>query len=179
MVSLFDLLPFYVGAACLGVAWTMRLFEGTVWRWPVTIAAGLAGWILCRLLLQGIGKLLDHNCKKKLRSLTVGEITRRIGDVATPEWNLALLELRARGEDLTEPRSRLIALLGDESGPSRLFAFRALYDVFPQDVETMNGYSPYEPAEKCRDKVVKLKNTGSPTTPPTVPSPAPGAGDVR
>jgi hypothetical protein len=161
MVGLFDMLPFYIGAACLGVAWTMQPFEGTIWRWPVTIAAGLAGWILCRTLFQGIGKLLDLHCQKKLRALPLADISRRIGDVATPEWNLALLELKARGENLTEPRSRLIDLLSDESGPCRLFAFRALYDVFPQDVETMEGYSPYESSEKCRDKVNKLKNTGS------------------
>ncbi len=163
MVSLFDLLPFYIGAACLGVIWAVRPFEGTVWRWPVTIMAGLAGWWLCRLLFLGIAKLLHLKCRKKLRSLTVTEITRRIGDVATPEWNLALLELKARGENLTEVRARLIDLLGDESGSSRLFALRALHDVFPQDVEEMDGYSPYDPFEKCRDKASKLKRTGSPT----------------
>jgi hypothetical protein len=168
MVSLFDLLPFYVGAAILGIAWTMCPFEGTVLRWPVVIAAGFAGWFLTRILFQAIGKLFDLNYQKKLRSLTVTEITRQIGDLKTPQWNLALRELKVRGENLAEPRLRLIELLGDESAPCRLFSSRALYEVFPQDIEKMGGYSPYDPAEKCKEKASKLKNTGGPATTSTV-----------
>jgi hypothetical protein len=163
MVSLFDLLPFYVGAACLGVAWGMRLFDGSIWRWPATVAAGIVGWLFCRLLLQGIGKLLDFHYQKKLRSLTVDEITRQIGDPATPGWSLALLELKTRGEDLTEIRLRLIDLLCDKSGPCRLFASRALVKVFPDDIEKLNGYSPYDPPETCRAKTAILKTTLKPS----------------
>jgi hypothetical protein len=111
------------------------------------------------MVFEGFGRIHDLRCKKNLRSLTVPELAARIGQYETPEWDLVMLELKARGENLTEYRSRLINLLGDYSGPFRLFAFRALYAVFPQDIEIMKDYSPYESAEICQDKVLNLKKT--------------------
>jgi hypothetical protein len=64
MVGLFDLLPLLIGAICFGLVWGIRPFEGTIWRWPAMIAAGIGAWFVCRLLLTGLGKFFDWRCKK-------------------------------------------------------------------------------------------------------------------
>ena len=72
------------------------------------------------------------------------------------QMDLVLAEIRARGGDLNQHRPYLVQELGSEACPRRLFAFRAFCEGFPQDVERIRDHTPYEPAEKCRNKAERL-----------------------
>ena len=156
MVSLFDLLPFYVGAALAGVDWAMQPLPGTAWRWIASIAAAMLGWRLCRLCLKGVGRVLDAKCKKRLKVMSLDQLETRLKDPSCVELDLVLAEIKARGGDLRLYRSYLVEELGNAAGPRRLFAFRAFCQGFPQDLERIRDYTPYEPAEKCRSKAERL-----------------------
>jgi len=158
MVSLFDILPFYVGAAFAGVVWAMRPLPGTVWRWTASIAAAIVGWLLCGICLRCVRLVIDGRCKKKLKLMSLVKLEGRLKDPYCPEMHLVLAEIGARGENLGKYRPHLIEELGNAEGPRRLFAFRAFRVGFPQDVERMRDYTPYEPAEKCRKKAERLRD---------------------
>jgi hypothetical protein len=156
MVSLFDLLPFYVGAALAGVVWAMRSLPGTSWRWAASIAAAIVGWLLCRLCLKGVARVLDAKCKKRLKLMSLDQLEARLKDPGCAEMDLVLAEIRARGGNLRQYRSYVVEGLGNDAGPRRLFAFRAFREGFPQDLERIRDYTPYEPADKCRRKAERL-----------------------
>src|ERR1035437_6346050 len=65
MVSLFDLLPFWIGAALAGVVWAMQPYPGTAWRWVVILAAALFGWAFGRLLMKGVAHVLAAKCARR------------------------------------------------------------------------------------------------------------------
>jgi hypothetical protein len=156
MVSLFDMLPLYVGAALAGVVWAMQPFPGTAWRWIASIAAAMIGWLLCRLCLKGVGHALDAKCKKSLKLMSLDQLATRLKDPRCVEMDLVLAEISARGGNVRQYRPYLVEELGNDASPRRLFAFKAFRQEFPQDLERIRDYTPYEPAEKCRKKAERL-----------------------
>ena len=156
MVSLFDILPFYVGAGLGGLVWGIQPLPGTAWRWVASIAAAMIGWLLCRLCLKGMWRLSDAKCKKRLKVMSLDQLETRLKDPSCVEMDLVLAEIKVRGGNLGQYRSFLVEQLGNDNGPRRLFAFRAFRHGFPQDLERIRDYTPYEPAEKCRSKTERL-----------------------
>jgi len=156
MVSLIDFLPLYFAAACAGVAWAMQPLPGKSLRWVTAFAAAIIGWFVCRMFLNGVGHALDARSRKKLKRLSLDQLEGLLQTPGNPEMRLVLLEIKGRGVDLGRYRSYLIDLLGSENGSHRLFAFRAFCEGFPNDVDRIRGYTPYEPAEKCKKKTEPL-----------------------
>ncbi len=159
MVSLFDVLPFYVGAALAGVMWAMRPLPGTAGRWIASLLAAIFGWLLCRLCMKGLGHFLDARCRQRLKLLSLAQLETRFKEPHCAEMHLVLAEIRARGGDIGQYRSYLVEELGNEAGPRRLFAFRAFREGFPQELERIRDYTPYEASEKCRKKAERLHDT--------------------
>ena len=156
MVSQFDILPFYVGAALAGFIWAMQPHTGTTWRLIASIAAAMTGWLLCRLCLKGIRRAYATKCKKRLKLMSLDQLETRLKDPNCVEMDLVLAEISARGGDFRQYRPYLVEQLGNDAGPRRLFAFKAFRQGFPQDLERIRDYTPYEPAEKCRMKAERL-----------------------
>ena len=91
--------------------------------------------------------------------MSLDQLEARLKDPSCVEIDLVLAEIRARGGDLRQYRPHLVEELGNDAGPRRLFAFRAFREGFPQDLERIRDYTPYEPAEKCRKKAERLHDT--------------------
>ena len=91
--------------------------------------------------------------------MSFDQLETRLKDPRCVEMNLVLAEISARGGNLSQYRSFLIEELGNNAGPRRLFAFRAFREGFPQELERIRDYTPYEPAEKCRIKAERLHAT--------------------
>jgi hypothetical protein len=156
VVSLFDLLPIMIAGMCAGIAWAMLTSLGVEWKLPISAAVAIAAWSVARLILRSVGRLTDKATRRGLRQLAPDELEARFLDPSCTHLNLILLELRRRGHDIDRFRARLIERLQSDSGPSRLFAFRALCDAFPDDQKKLSQYSPYESQEICRMKVQVL-----------------------
>ena len=90
--------------------------------------------------------------------MSIVELEGRLKDTYCPEMHLVLAEMRARGENLRKYRPHLVEELGNAAGPRRLFAFKAFRECFPQDLERIHDYTPYELAEKCRKKAERLRD---------------------
>ena len=170
MVSLFDILPLYVATACVTIVWLMRLFDGTIWRWGVIAAAGIAGWFICVFLLNCIKKLINARTRKKLKALSLDELDKRLKDSKCVELNFVLLEIKERGENITQYWPYLLDLLEHDQCPRRFFASKAVYAAFPDEFKRLcsQKYTPYETVDKCRMKLESLKKELDiqPTVPP-------------
>ena len=88
--------------------------------------------------------------------MSLDQLETRIKDPTCIELDLVLAEIRTRGRDISRYRSYLIGELGNDAGHRRLFAFKAFREGFPQDLVHIRDYTPYEPAEKCREKSGRL-----------------------
>jgi hypothetical protein len=88
--------------------------------------------------------------------MSLDQLETRFKDPNCFEMDLVMAEMRTRGGDIRQYRSYLVEELGNDAGPRRLFAFRALREGFPEDRARIRDYTPYEPAEKCREKARRL-----------------------
>ena len=108
--------------------------------------------------------------------LSLDELDKRFKEPATVELNFILLEIRNRGVDITSYFAYLLDLLVHDQCPRRLFAFRAVHAAFPDEFRQLRseGYTPYEPADKCRMRVASIKTEKDvqPGAPPNTHSPS-------
>jgi hypothetical protein len=120
------------------------------------IAGGYIGWRLGILPTR----LMIRKQRRNLAKLTVDELHQQLhkpllSDGHTP--NFLLLELRARGEDISKHVDMVLNLMEAESFLRRSVGFAALLSAYPQLARRMRPYNPNWSVERCRQCVAELR----------------------
>jgi hypothetical protein len=69
---------------------------------------------------------------------------------------MALLQLAARGHDVTPEFPRILAMLESDSVLTRRYGFDALRLVYTELFNKVPDYNPREPTQACRQKIAAL-----------------------
>lgn len=141
---------------------------------------GPVGAIVGALLCGGLGLYLGRlptlfmirGMRRKLARFGPAELRAQLRDPRCWTPNILLLELRARGEDISPELPLVLSLMESEHQHRRTFGFAALLSAFPEVAKSLRGYSPTQPVEKCKRKIMEFKQRadaspkGGPDTPP-------------
>jgi hypothetical protein len=100
--------------------------------------------------------------RKKLANYTTEEIKQFLcnkpytsPNKVTP--NFLLIELKLRGEDITEFIDVVLYMLESKSNLFRVFGFGALRSVFPDIAVMIKSYHPEHSYESCKEEISKLR----------------------
>lgn len=156
MITFYDLIAIIL--PLVGIMFGVMFIKdfGIWWGIIIMIAGGLIGRWLGRLPTR----LLIRNERRKMAHLTVDELRQHLykplfsGGYTS---NFLLLELRARGEDITEHIDLILNMLKDKSNLCRTLGYTALLSAYPHLANKMSGYNPSMPVEDCKTKVTELR----------------------
>jgi len=127
---------------------------------------GMAGSIIGVIVGGFLGALAGSIPDRLAYRAMVREIMRNSNDelcriVDEPDWNfrhtLALLQLSARGENVTAHLPRLMEMLESDVPAKRLHGWDAVRIVFPPHAERLEGFDPRATVEQCRDRVAQAQ----------------------
>jgi hypothetical protein len=161
MITVFDLIAIILPIAGIMFGAGIVKEYGIGWGTMAIITGGLIGRWLGKLPTI----LMVKHIRKRLAKLSVDEIQERLYNFwfsdSTP--NFLLLELRARGEDISQHLDCVLNMLGSESNLRRTFGYAALLSAYPNVANKMRGYNPSKPVEDCKQKVNELRKKTSKT----------------
>jgi len=123
---------------------------------------GIPGGLIGLFIGHVIGVLLDrrstHLFFRKISRSSDEELWRIVN---LGFWNLyqtmALLNLAARGQDVSGQLPRIIGMLESDNRETRLFGWDALRIVFCTEYKIIENYDPRSTTEECRKQVETLK----------------------
>ena len=134
-----------IGGACAGMA------AGSGLRWlPWALVFGV---MVLRLRCQSSAHL-----RASLREETC-------------PFDLVLLELSQRGEDIRQDLGAILEWLASENGNARVNAWLGFMSAFPKVAAEIPDYSPFEPVAVCRRKTETLRGKWQ-SPPRSIPSDA-------
>ena len=156
MITLFDLLQILltIGGTVAGAASGCSMF-GVVGFVGGAIAGGYLG-----AKIGGLpSRLAQWHHRKKLAPFSIEELERHLTDF---DWqsespNYLFAELIARGADVEKHLPLVLEWLCSEDLMKRAFGYAALRTAFPETALQLGGFNEYQPAEKCRGKVDRLR----------------------
>lgn len=152
MFTLFDL--FRLLALLLGVVVGGAL--GAEHGIGFAIAGGVIGCLVGAQVGALPTRLMIRIARRKFAALTVADLESQLVETGwTP--NLILMELRARGEDVSKHLPFVLQLLGHEDLPCRTKGFAALLTAFPDVAKQAPGYNPTAPVDQCRAALAPIE----------------------
>ncbi|MEN6335109.1 MAG: hypothetical protein ABFE01_12670 [Phycisphaerales bacterium] len=156
MITFYDLLAILgaVAGALLGMGFARTYGFSTI----LGVVAGIivGGW------LGRIPKWMTvRRARKRLARFTIEELRQQLYTPAfSPNrWppNHLLLELKARGEDLSRHIELVLSMLEADAPWQRAFGYGALLSVYPHLAKDLKGYRPSASVEDCRERVGGLR----------------------
>jgi hypothetical protein len=158
MITLYDLITILLTITGILVGFCIANEYSAI----LGIAAAIFGGLLGRWLGRIPTRIMIRNERNKMARLTVDELRQQLykplfSGGYTP--NFLLLELRARGEDISEHISLVLNLMENESDFRRRVGFAALLSAYPYLVNKMRGYNPSWPVDKCKQWVSEARNS--------------------
>ncbi|MGF1655651.1 MAG: hypothetical protein ACFCU3_01595 [Verrucomicrobiales bacterium] len=122
------------------------------------IATGIAGALVGGFIGLKLGAIptitMIRSVRKGFAGLTNPELESRLVDSEMIP-NLILLELQARGEDVSKHLPLVLFLLNHDDLHRRSKGYAALRSAFPEIATNLKGYNPTDSAEACRQAVAK------------------------
>jgi hypothetical protein len=100
--------------------------------------------------------LTIHLMRRQFARLSVSELRNQLTTSFTP--NHILLELKARGEDISQDVEPVLSLLEAEESFTRTRGWAALLSAFPKWADSIRGYNPMRPVSECHQKVAELRH---------------------
>lgn len=135
-----------VGYAARGPAgWAVGALIGFVLL--NAFAARIQGWFLRREI---------RAMRRKLAPLSAEELRGNLATSLTP--NYFLLELKARGEDISGELETVLQMLEADASHRRIVGWAALRSAFPQIALLLTAYFPTRSAPTCREQVAELRS---------------------
>ena len=125
----------------------------------------VTGGLIGLLLGHVVGALPDRLGTKLLFRTIQGSSNEGLWGVVNlgVGWNLyqtsALLQLAARGQDVSGQLPRIIGMLESDDELTRVYGWDALQPVFGKETGVVGDYNPRSSTEDCRTKVAGLKST--------------------
>ena len=159
MVTLFDLMSFvFTLAGMLAIGGYIGKSYGIVWGIAAAVVVGFIGRWFWKLRM----KLMVKKSRKQLAKFTVNDLRQHLYSqtFSCPNgWtpNFLLMELKARGEDITEHVDLILNMMEDESLLRRVFGYGALQSAYPFLANKTREYHPKNSIEHCREKVTDLR----------------------
>jgi hypothetical protein len=151
----------------VGGAITDGLADWNLWRYAAAavggIVAGAVAFILAYIPFELINRLITRRRFRRITEGSTDELWRSVDRARGGLWNywdtIALLQLAARGEDVSPALPSIIKMLESSHNADfcRRHAWDALRLVFFDEAEAMRDYNPTASAEDCRAKVARLK----------------------
>jgi hypothetical protein len=128
------------------------------------VFGAILGAVLGFFLFAYLGSILDslflrftiRQMRKQFAPLSVSELRSQLITSLTP--NHILLELKARGEDISKDIEPVLQLLEADESPRRCRGWAALLSAFPQSAASIRGYNPMRPVSECHKKVEELRH---------------------
>jgi hypothetical protein len=122
---------------------------------PLGIAGALCGGYLALHLGRLPTKLMVRSARKDFAPFLVSDLEAKLdGGCWAP--NLILMELKARGEDVTKHLPFVLSLLQDEEFFRRTRGYAASLSAFPNDARELADYNPTKSVEDCRNALSAL-----------------------
>lgn len=135
---------------------------------------GPVGAVVCGLFGGAVGLYLGRlptlfmirGMRRKLARFNPVELRDQLHDPKCWTPNILLLELRARGEDISTELPLVLSLMESEHQHRRTLGFAALLSAFPEVAKALRGYNPTQPIEECIRKMMEFKQRTEPRTAP-------------
>ncbi|MCK4886443.1 MAG: hypothetical protein KAS96_03585 [Planctomycetes bacterium] len=159
MITVFDIMSVvFTLAFMLAIGGSISESYGIGWGIAAAVVVAVIGIRLWKLRM----KLMVNKARKQLAELTVDDLRQHLYSrpFSCPNgWtpNFLLMELKARGEDITEHIDLILNMMEDESSFLRAMRRGALYSAYPFLAYKIKGYRPEKPIEQCREKVTELR----------------------
>ncbi len=151
MFSLFDL--FQVIGPILGLI--IGGAVGAEYGVPLGIAGALCGGYLGLHLGRLPTNLMVRSVRMDFAQFSVSDLEVKLdGACWTP--NLILMELKARGEDVTKYLPFVLSLMQDDEFFRRTRGYAALLSAFPNEASKLVDYNPTKSVEDCRNALANL-----------------------
>lgn len=158
MITLADMLPILgmVVGASVGVA--LGLGDNPAWIFLGAPAGGVAGYYLGCIPRR----LSIRHERAKLAALSVGDLKAELHNLSEGRFgrftpNYLLMELIARGQQVSEHVGLVLNLLESEGQFSRMLGFGALLSAYPDLARQLHKYNPGQSTGECKMKVAELR----------------------
>ena len=146
--------------------WFGLLSQGSAWTFKHFGGAGVIGFLAVGLSLMAciswrVNARLNLSLARKIASVSNERLRSMIAEVNRETlWgfnqNLALYQLAVRGDEIQSVLPRILGLLTIDHLPTRVRVDEAI-DLFPGLRKKIGGYSGFESAKKCREKVAAFQ----------------------
>jgi hypothetical protein len=163
MLRLVTMLSLGLGAAASVSGNISRgLVDWGAWRYVLAtigaVAAGLVGLSVGFLPFHLYDRIRSKRRIRRIKEASEEELWRMVDySVWYVRSTVALIQLAARGKDVSRVLPRLIQMLDSSEYTTRRQAFGALRLVFFDEARAIGDYNPESSHGDCRDKVARLK----------------------
>lgn len=163
MFTIFDMIAVLMPltAALLGAR------VGSEWGWTQAIGGGVAGLLVGYVLGQLPIRWVVWRVRKQLAPFTTEQLRAALTDPKCFTPNFLLMELRLRGEDISQHVGLVLHLMADDAYVRRTRGYAAWLSAYPQWAKRLAGYNPGHSVAECRAKVEALRREIAAQSPAT------------
>ncbi len=123
------------------------------------IGGAIVGLLMFGYIAGILGRWNDRQTLRRMRRelapLSVRELRSRLSTSLTP--NYILVELKLRGENISEDIETILRMLEHEVSYRRILGWAAFLSGFPQWADSIRGYNPNRSVFECQKKVAELR----------------------
>lgn len=145
------------------------LIFGTVLGYRFGAHAGAVVGVLGAALGAAFGLILARlpyllaliSTKRSLRRRASSDLRALLADPHFLAPNVVLLELKSRGEDISDDLPQVLDMLVDSSQQRRRRGWHALASAFPEVARRLGDYRNRDTVENCKEKIARVRSEGS------------------